>query len=142
MAIVTREMVRKKLVARIEEQRPLWTRFPVLIEYDNAIAVNQSTQSNPYLCVTIVYQDGYQTTLSKNPGDRVLGTIVIEAKAKEGSGTAQANDLLEHFYRKVHMTDTLTPLRTLAARFASSPARNGWVAQGALIPFWFDSIPE
>ena len=141
MSIVTREMVRQKLVEKIEELRLLWTKFPVVVEYDNAIAVNQSTQKNPYLCVSMVYQDGYQTSLSYNPGDRVLGTIVIEAKVKEGSGTAQANDLLEHFYRGVHMTDRLTPLRTMAARFSSAPAKSGWVSQAALIPFWFDNLP-
>jgi len=139
--IVTREDVRLKLVARIQALKATWAGYPLEIEYDNLAAVNLSVQTNPYLCVRMVYMDGYQTTLSANPGNRVLGTIVLEVKVKQGSGTAKANALLEHFYRSVHMTDSMDPLRTFAARFGSAPPKDGWVAQAALIPFWYDSMP-
>jgi len=35
----------------------------------------------------------------------------------------------------------MPPLRTQAAKFSSKPAKDGWVAQAALIPFWYDSLP-
>lgn len=139
--MTTREDVRIKLTERIEALKLTWTDYPLVVEYDNAEAVNEAEQSTPYLSVRQVYMDGYQTSLSLNPTHRALGTIILEARAKQGEGTARLNKLLEHFYPSVHMTDSMSPLRTFAARFGSSPAKLGWVGQAALIPFWFDSAP-
>lgn len=138
--MTTREHARQALTAKIVALKATWTEYPLEVEFDNYDTVNQSTQTHPYLCVSMVYQDGFQIALGPAAPSRVLGTIVIEAKVKAGSGTAQANRLLEHFYPGVHMTDTLAPLRTLAARFDSAPPKSGWVAQAALIPFWYDRL--
>jgi len=139
--MTTREQVRTALVNKIEALKSTFSTYTLLVEYDNLVTVNRATQSNPFLCVTIVYQDGYQIDLAANPSHRVLGTIVIEANVKEGSGTSRANLLLEHFYPSIHMKDNLPPLRTYAAKFASRSAKDGWAVQAALIPFWYDSMP-
>lgn len=135
-----RESVRVALVAKVEALKATFTAYPLAIEYVNGQAVNTATQSNPYLKVHLTYQDGQQIDLGRNPDYRMIGTIVLEACVKEGTGTRQANELLEHFYPALHMKDTIPPLRTLAARFTSRPARQGWSAEAALIPFWADSI--
>ena len=139
MAYVTREDVRKVVTTKIEALRATFPDYPLVIEYDNLETVNQSTQSNTYLSVTFRYMDGYQVNLGPSSETRALGTIVIEAFDKYGSGTARQNRLLDHFYRGLHKTDSMQPVRTLAARFASKPVQAGWAAQAALIPFWYDT---
>ena len=135
-----RELVRTALVAKVETLRASFMAYPLKVEYANGIKVNTALQTNPYLKAWIVYQDGQQVNLALNPDHRLIGTIVLEACVKEGSGTKAANTLLEHFYPAIHMKDTIPPLRTLAARFSSKPASDGWAAEAAIIPFWADSI--
>lgn len=137
--IVTREDVRQAVTAKIQALKSTFTAYPLAIEYDNYHTVNRSTQSNPFLAVSFVYIDGYQITLGPSSMHRPIGTLVIEAFDKEGAGTAKMNVLLDHFYRGLQMTDSMAPVRTHAARFSSKNEFNGWVAQAALIPFWYDS---
>lgn len=136
----TREQARTALVEKLETLKAGWTGYDLIIEYPNTVPVNMSEQNKPYLCVSMLFQDGMQIDLSTNPSHRVIGTIVLEAMLKEGSGTRQANELLEYFYPEIHMKDSIPPLRTMAARFASKPAKNGWIAEAAIIPFWYDSL--
>ena len=135
-----RESVRLALVGKVQALAATFTAYPLEVEYANGIKVNTALQKNPYLKAWIVYQDGQQVNLSMTPDHRLIGTIVLEACVKEGSGTKAANALLEHFYPAIHMKDTIPPLRTLAARFSSKPASDGWAAEAAIIPFWADSI--
>ena len=135
-----RESVRTALVTKVEALRSSFTAYTLKVEYANGEKVNTALQTNPYLRVWIVYQDGDQINLASAPDYRLIGTIVVEARVKEGSGTKAANDLLNHFYPSLHMKDTIPPLRTLAARFSSKPAADGWATEAALIPFWADSI--
>lgn len=138
--IVTREDIRQVVTTRVESLKASFTAYAVQVEYDNANTVNRATQSNPFLSVTFVYMDGYQTALGSNSLSRAIGTIVVEAWDKEGAGTARMNRLLEHFYRPLHMTDSMAPARTFAARFSSKRVPvQGWIAQAALIPFWYDT---
>ena len=135
-----REEVRKAVVAKITSLQATFTAFPLDVEYPNAKAVNTSTQSKPYLKVTVKYQDGLQTTLGNDPGHRLIGMLVLEARAKEGTGQSVQNDILHHFYKPLQMKDTIPPLRTLAAKFTSGDPFEGWVTETAIIPFWVDSI--
>lgn len=137
---ITREDARTALVTRIESIKSNWTAYPLLVDYANTATVNLSTQADPYLGVSIVYQDGVQIDLSTTPSHRFMGTIVLDAYVKEGAGMRQANELLDFFFPHLHMTDTVFPFRTMAARFASKGVKNGWLCESAIIPFWFDSI--
>jgi hypothetical protein len=136
----TREQARVALVTKIEALKATWTAYPLLVEYDNRLTANAATQVNPYLRVSTTYMDGWQIDLAKNPKHRLLGVIVIEALVKEGAGQKLANDLLEHFYPSIHLTDQNPPLRTEAVKFKTAKVINGWVADAAIIPFWFDSM--
>lgn len=139
MAYVTREDVRKVVTTKLETLRASFTDYQLVIEYDNLETVNQATQSDPYVVVTFRYLDGYQINLGPSSETRALGTIVLEVFDKYGAGTARQNKVLDHFYRSLHKTDSMQPVRTLAARFASKPVQAGWAAQAALIPFWYDT---
>lgn len=136
-----RELIRIALVTKVESLKATFSSYPLVIEYANGNVVNTALQKNPYLRVWIVYQDGQQVDLSNKPGHRLMGTLVVEACVKAGTGTSAANKLLEHFYPELQMKDTIKPIRTLAARFASKEAgSDGWATEAALIPFWADSI--
>lgn len=139
MAYVTREDVRKVVTTKLETLRASFTDYQLVIEYDNLETVNQATQSDPYVVVTFRYLDGYQINLGPSSETRALGTIVLEVFDKYGAGTARQNKVLDHFYRSLHKTDSMAPVRTLAARFSSKPVQAGWAAQAALIPFWYDT---
>lgn len=135
-----RESVRQAFVTKVTELASTFTAYTLKVEFSNGAKVNTSLQTDPYLRAWIVYQDGQQVNLSLTPDYRLMGTLVLEACVKEGSGTKAANQLLEHFYPAIHMKDTFPPIRTLAARFASKPTSDGWAAEAAIIPFWADSI--
>lgn len=135
----TRELARVALTTKIEELKATWTAYDLAVEYDNLNKVNLPVQTLPYLCVSLVHVDGWQIDLAQNPQQRFVGTIVLEAKVKEGQGTKLAFDLLQHFYPALQMTEALAPLRTQAAKFKELPAAAGWYTAAALIPFWYDS---
>ena len=131
--IVTREQVRQAITTRVELLKNSFTAHALVIQYDNANPVNKAVQSLPYLGITIVYMDGKQIGLGPTSEHRPMGTIVV-------AGTSRMNNLLEHFYRGLHKTDSIVPVRTYAARFASKRVPvYGWIAQSALIPFWYDT---
>jgi len=139
--MATIEQARLALTTKVEALKALWTTYSLVVEYNNTVIVNTATQTTPFLRVNMTLIDGYQTDLGSNPGHRIMGMIAVEAMVKEGSGTAQANKLLEFFYPHLHMTDSIPPLRTYAASFATVKPSEGWAGQGAYIPFWFDSRP-
>ena len=138
--MTTREQARVALVNAVEALKATWTAYPLTVEYDNRMAVNRATQTNPFLCVKLRYMGGEQIALGENGGHRLMGIIELEANVKEGQGSKLANDLLQHFYPSLHKTDAHSPLRTYAARFSSKPPTKGWDNEVALIPFWFDAL--
>ena len=137
-----RNQIETAVITKVEALKVGYTTDQnLIIEYGNCIGINTANQKKPYLKVSIVYQDGQQIELSNKPGHRIIGTLVVEACVKAGTGTSAANKLLGHFYPELQMRDDIKPLRTLAARFASKEAASdGWAAEAALIPFWADSI--
>lgn len=137
--IVTLNDIRTKVVTVTEAIKADYG--PLLVEYYHLKAVDLNTQSDPFLGVRIMLYDGIQTNLGRNAGNRLLGSIILEGKYKEGSGSKVANQILEFFYRRMHMTDDHYPLRTQAARPSSRPLGKGWLAEAAIIPFWCDSLP-
>jgi hypothetical protein len=137
--MATREQARLALTTKIEELKATWVAYNLLVEYDNLNTVNLPTQTDPYLCVSLVHAGGWQIDLATAPRQRFVGSILLEAKVKEGQGTKLAYDLLQHFYPSLQMTDRLAPLRTHAGKFVEIPAASGWYTAAVLIPFWYDN---
>lgn len=137
--IVTLNDIREKIVSAVEAIKVDYG--PIVTEYHHLRAVNLDLQSDPFLSTRIMLYDGMQINLGKNGGNRLMGSIVLEAKYKEGEGSKVANNILEYFYRKIHMTDDHYPVRTYAARLSGRSVVKGWLAEAAIIPFWCDSIP-
>lgn len=136
---VTQEQARVAIVTKVAAIASTWVGPTLIVDYDNKELVNWATQTNPFLSVEIVHIDGYQAGLSNVPVQRVLGTIVLTAKAPIGSGMKALNDLLEFFYPAMHMTDSMTPVRTYAARLVDGKPTASWRAKAAVIPFWYDN---
>ena len=137
--MASREDVRQAIVTAIEARKASWADNTLIVEYDNRELVNRDTHVNPFLCVELLYIDGYQASLFPDPVHRILGTIILTAKVKQGSGSKAANDLLDHFYTAIHLTDTITPIRTHAAKLVRAKSEAGWVGESAVIPFWYDN---
>lgn len=139
MAIVTRNTVRELLVREVERLRLSFTPYPIVVQYDNKKTVDLTTQQKPFIELAIVYQDGDQVGLGKDVPTRLMGTIVLAVRGRSGTGVVDMDAAVDHFFRPLGKTDKLSPLRTYAARFSSSPEMLGWVAQAILIPFWYDT---
>lgn len=135
-----REIARQKIVQAIENLRATAPLPNVLVEYEGQTSVNVSTATQPYVKVWIDYIDGMQIGLGPNSGDRAMGTIIIEARQRQGVGMSVVNNLLTHFYQPIHRSDDLFPVRTRSARHASPPPMEGWVRVGVAIPFWWDNL--
>lgn len=112
--------------------------YPTALELElpNQVELDPAAQTAPFMKVKIAYQGGYQASLSKH--HRVIGNLVLEAWVNAGLGTKPANDMLEHFYKSLHMTDTIPGVRTEAAQFLTNLPRPGWDVHPVIIPFWFD----
>jgi hypothetical protein len=137
---MSREAARVAVVTAVQALKATWTDFPLTIEYGNTV-IDLAKQSKPFLRVTIMYHDAFQVDLSQHARHRATGGILIEALAKEGSGDKIQNQILEHFYKPLHMTDANPPIRTYAAKFLPmKPPVHGWSNAGITIPFWYDDI--
>lgn len=135
--IVTREDVRLAIFAKVQELHAAYGTLDV--EYYSGKTINRATQVDPFLRIEILYNDGDQIDIGPDGWTRVIGIILVEALAKEGSGVSVQNRILDHFYRGMHKTDKMPPVRTLAARFDSGGVDQGWRSEGAVIPFWYDT---
>ena len=134
---VTRENVRLAVYAKVET---LLASYGALdVEFYSGKIINRATQVAPFLRIEIVYNDGDQIDIGPDGWTRVMGIILVEALAKEGTGVSVQNRILDHFYRGLHKTDSMPPVRTLAARFDSGGVDQGWRSEGAVIPFWYDT---
>lgn len=136
--MTTRESFRQAVVTAVEARKALWSDYPLVIEYDNRILVDTQTQSNPFLCVEIHYIGGEQVDLGGSPNHRVYGQLTLAAAVKEGSGSKQANDLLEHFFPALHLT-TIDGARMWGAKPEKTRPHRGWVYSPVSIPFDFDT---
>ena len=136
---VTREQAREAIASKVLALEATWTTYSLVVDYDNRNLVNYGTQSSPFLSVEILFIDGYQTDLGPAGAQRVLGSIILTARVKSGSGVKQANELLEHFYPSMHKTDAMAPVRTFVAKFTRAHPDRGWVGESVVIPFWYDN---
>lgn len=106
------------------------------LELPNQVELDPAAQAAPFMKVRIVYQGGWQASLSRH--HRVIGHLVLEVWVNTGLGTKPANDIIEHFYPTLHMTDSIPGVRTEAAKFLPNMSRPGWDIHPVIIPFWFD----
>lgn len=132
------EAIRVDLVTAVEAARAGFNLgYSLIIEYENRIIVDKKSQVNPYLTVDILMLDGRQIELSNNPLHRITGQLYLIACVPDGSGSSQANKLLDWFVPKLHKK-TFGAVRTSFAIPAKPQPHLGWQHYGIVIPFWSD----
>ena len=136
---MNRESARKGLTEAIVA---LQATFPggIVVELPNMLVVNLPEQKEPWLKVKIVYKDGWQASLSSDRHHRTIGMLILEAWVPAGSGIKAANDILEHFYKPIHMTDSVPGVRTMGAKPVECFGKPGWEVTPVVVPFWFDDF--
>ena len=138
---MSREQIRQDVntaVQAIVTSYNLTVAKPLVVEYDNRIVVDTTTQVDPFLCVSLKFNDAFQPELQQKL-HRFMGFIQLSVASKEGAGTAGANKILDYFYPKLHAT-RLGTVRTLMADVMPDRPHLGWIYQTMAIPFWSDQL--
>lgn len=136
---MSRENIREtvaNLVAGLVTQYTTDTGKQLIVEYDNRIVVDTTTQEEPFLCVAVEFKDAIQPELTKRI-HRFIGFIRVSVASKVGDGTAKSNQILDYFYPKIHGKDH-DKVRCLMADVMPDRPHLGWVYQTMAIPFWSD----
>lgn len=136
---MTREGVRAGFTQAIEALRLAYP-TPLNVEYPNQVELDPAAQTDPFMKVRIVYNDSYQASLGPRKHLRAVGMLLLECWVNPGKGTKLANDMVQHFYPSLHMSDSIAGVRTLAVKFLPNQTRAGWDVQPIGIPFWFDEV--
>lgn len=113
-----------------------WTDYPLLIEADNRDVVDQATQQDPYLQVSIQMIKGEQLDMADRPLVEQRGQILICAVAKAGSGSAGTAKLLDFCESYFDMKE-LGIVRCHAFEAQKARANLGWYYAPAIVNFWF-----
>src|ERR1700741_4402610 len=79
----------------VEQIVPDFTAYPLVVEADNRVAVDQSKQVNPYLKVEIDDLAGGQADIGNHPLVEERGQLILYACIKAGNGPLLARQLLD-----------------------------------------------
>ncbi len=133
------EQTRIDVATQVQAIVTAWTTYPLVVELDNDDAVDQATQTNPYLQVEIRDINGDQADLSHNPLVKQTGQIRLVVVVKQGSGTRRANELLD-FIRPYFDLKEFTLVRCHAAEKFPQVKRNGQVFFPLVINYWYHRL--
>lgn len=136
---MSREQVRIDVATVIQTIVDTWTDYPLVVEMDNQEAVDQATQTNPYLQVQIRHLDAEQADMSDNPFVKHYGQVLLSVVAKEGTGTADSNKLLD-FIRPKFSLKVLGLIHCQAFEDQSGKPVKGWWYSPAIVNFWYHKL--
>jgi hypothetical protein len=128
------ETYRQQLVSAVEVAKETYANQDLVIEYDNRYLVDMNTQTDPFLCVEVSYVGAAQADLSNKPVHKIAGMLILTAKVREGAGTANAYNLLDHFYEKLQFR-VIGDCRMEMANIIRPAKLAGWWGISAIIPF-------
>lgn len=128
---------REQLTAAVVAAKTGFTEFPPLVEFDNRDTVPRQGLDHPFLTCEIQITAGRQADLSSSPIHRLIGFLILTAKARDGEGTARAYRLLEHFYPQLHR-QKIGDVHLEYADFDKPRLVQGWWGISALIPLKID----
>jgi len=130
------EVIRKDIVTAIDAVKTAYGK-PLVIEYDNIVIVDTTTQVEPFLTVEIKITDSYQVELSNTPLKRYIGSVIVAAAVKQGKGSASGLKILDFFTPRLERKRFGT-VRTHIAAAAPKREHLGWCYFAVSIPFWSD----
>jgi hypothetical protein len=115
--------------------------YALAVEPENRSVVDQATQQNPYLQVTIEVLDGEQAELGSKAAVKRWGQILLAAVVKDGTGTLAAKELLD-FVMPYFSQQGFGALTCQAAVPVKGRENRGLWYQPAIIPFFYFSRPQ
>lgn len=136
---MSREQVRIDVATVIQEIVNTWTDYPLVVEMDNQEAVDQATQTKPYLQVQIRHLDAEQADMSDNPFVKHYGQVLISVVSKEGTGTTDANKLLDFIRPKFNLKN-IGLVNCKAFEDKSGKPDKGWWYSPAIVNFWYHKL--
>jgi len=113
-----------------------WTNYTLLIETDNRDIVDLASQTNPFICASIINLSGEQLDLGAAPRTRQYGQIQLAIAAKQGKGTGDIEDLLDFIAPYFSMKDFAT-VRCFAISLQKPRKEKEWYYQPLIIPFYY-----
>lgn len=134
---MTIEAIRQALVSAVVAAKAGFPDESLQIEYENFSIIDPLQQVSPYLTVEIQLGSGWQADLGPNPIHRIAGLLILTAKVREGTGTAGACRVLDHFYPKLQRRRIGLSLTGMPS-FPAGKVVNGVYCQSVLIPFVAD----
>lgn len=127
---------RAEIATVLATAKAAWTDYPLVIEQDNSDEVNESTQQDPYLMVTIKNMKGDQLDLGTDPFSEQRGQILLTACTRAGGGTADGLKLLDFLGRYFAMKD-FTTVRCHTAQAVGGSVIRGWWRESMIIDYWY-----
>lgn len=138
MIAMNMSQARAAVMAVVQQIVTDHTAYPLVVETPNRALVDLSTQTDPFLQVSVTHMGGEQAELGSNPNIRHEGQIHIAAVVKSGAGVADAEALLD-FVLPYFSTQHLGALQCHAAVMVQGQARLGLWYQPAIVPFYYFS---
>ena len=112
------------------------TSYPLVVETSNRDVVDQATQTNPYLAISIKPLSGDQAEIGPSPYSQQLGQIQIAAVVKDGAGVADALALLDFVLPYFHLK-VLSTVQCQAAYPVGGREVKGWWYESAIVPYFY-----
>lgn len=136
---MTIEAIRQSLTEAVIAAKVGFTEYQLNVATENRDLINPLSQVNPYLEVEIELGSGWQADLSPSPIHRISGLLILTVKCKEGSGSSQANRVLDFIYPKLQRKRIGLALTEMAS-FPKCNVIKGLYAKSVVIPFVADKV--
>lgn len=114
--------------------------YPLKVETTNRDPIDQATQMDPYLQVTVAPMGGEAAELGRNPMVKQSGQILLAAVVKDGAGEADALALID-FVLPYFSTKDFGNLHCEAGHAVGGRLIKGLWYQPAIVPFYHFSKP-
>ena len=125
-----------EITTRLATAQAAWSTYTLLVESENNSLVNQVTQVNPYLKLSVLMYSAEQMDMADNPFVKQRGQIVLMVVAKENSGMAPTRALRD-FLTPYFDLENLGTVQCQAAERHLGRLVNGWEHTPLVINFWY-----
>jgi len=126
-ALIAAEAV-QKLVPRLSPTHDVF--------WENDGQLDTTTQTRPFVIVSIGINFSRQASREDNPIIRRDGDVVFYAYQKSGSGTAEVREALRACAEAFELAN-VSGIQFQAADSSVPASRPGWYGQARLVPFYY-----
>lgn len=109
---------------------------PLVVETDNGVVVDQASQFEPYLKLSVRNLRAEQLDLGVDPFTEQRGQILFSACARGGDGTADGLEMLDFVAPYFAMTDS-TLVRCHTFQAVGGKDIKGWWYENAVVNYWY-----